>query len=421
MLEASDPIRANPGAMPRHWVSDRSRPDTEGDIAREVATVAHLSAIPGMLQLLCETTAMGFAAVARVTDKTWVACAVLDAIDFGLKPGGQLDVNTTLCLEVMHARTPIFIDHASIDPVYRDHPTPKLYEIESYISVPIIMPDGRYFGNLCAIDRHPANVSDVRTIALFKGFAQMIGVQLEADLARQNEQTALLDERAVSELREQFIAVLGHDLRSPLAAISASSRVLAKRVTDPVMAEIAQRIATNATRMSALIDDVLDFARGRLGGGIGIQFQTVDDVETRLRAVVNEISDSYPDRRLNTSINMIGRVRCDLARLQQLASNLLGNALTHGPPNGTVEIRAHVNDSDLVLQVWNDGEPIPPESLGKIFGPFWRNSTSGSRQGLGLGLHICSEIVKAHGGHLSVTSTREGGTQFTARLPLGSG
>ncbi|HEV7633457.1 MAG TPA: hypothetical protein VGO41_10755, partial [Steroidobacteraceae bacterium] len=111
MFEASDPIRASSGAKPRHWVSDRSRPDIDGDIAREVATAAQLSAIPGMLQLLCETTAMGFAAVARVTEKAWVACAVLDAIDFGLKPGGQLDVNTTLCLEVMHARTPIFIDH----------------------------------------------------------------------------------------------------------------------------------------------------------------------------------------------------------------------------------------------------------------------------------------------------------------------
>jgi signal transduction histidine kinase len=71
-----------------------------------------------------------------------------------------------------------------------------------------------------------------------------------------------------------------------------------------------------------------------------------------------------------------------------------------------------------VLEVWNAGEPIPPESLGKIFEPFWRHSVSASRNGLGLGLHICSQIVRAHAGRISVTSTRENGTQFTARLPL---
>jgi hypothetical protein len=104
--------------------------------------------------------------------------------------------------------------------------------------------------------------------------------------------------------------------------------------------------------------------------------------------------------------------------VQQVASNLIGNALKHGAPGGPVKVSAQAEDSDLVLSVWNGGEPISPENLDKICEPFWRQSSTGNREGLGLGLYICSEIVRAHGGTLSVTSSQERGTSFTARLPL---
>jgi signal transduction histidine kinase len=111
-------------------------------------------------------------------------------------------------------------------------------------------------------------------------------------------------------------------------------------------------------------------------------------------------------------------VRCDLGRIQQVASNLIGNALSHGASDRPVRVTATTDDTDLIFEVWNDGEPIPPESITKIFEPFWRNSTSASREGLGLGLHICSQIIRAHNGKLSVTSTAGDGTKFIARLPL---
>jgi signal transduction histidine kinase len=121
-----------------------------------------------------------------------------------------------------------------------------------------------------------------------------------------------------------------------------------------------------------------------------------------------------------SSINVDRSVRCDLGRLQQVASNLLANALTHGRPHTPVKFTAYSDDKDLILQVWNAGDPIPPESINKIFEPFWRHSVSGSRNGLGLGLHICSQIVRAHEGQIAVTSTAAHGTLFTARLPLGT-
>src|SRR6187431_972074 len=133
--------------------------DSAEEIRRDVQTIGRIDAVPMLLRVISETTGMGFAAVARVTDGTWTACAVHDRIDFNLKAGGQLDVSTTLCKEVREARTPVVIDQASLDPFYCDHHTPRIYKIESYVSVPIVLSTGEYFGNLCAIDPRPAKVA----------------------------------------------------------------------------------------------------------------------------------------------------------------------------------------------------------------------------------------------------------------------
>jgi signal transduction histidine kinase len=397
--------------------------DTPEEIARDISAVNQIAAIPILLDALCEITGMRFAAVARVTDSTWIACAVKDDIEFGLRPGGRLDVDTTLCIESKRSNQPIAIDQASLDPRYRDHRTPKIYGIESYVSVPIVLANGRYFGNLCAIDPAPAKVSDEKTLRLFNKFAGLIAAQLDGELSREQVQTALADERMSSELREQFIAILGHDLRNPLQAIYATSALMERKLeAGSALAGMADRIKTNARRMSSLINDVLDFARGRLGGGIGLDVDEVEDVNPGLQAVVKELQDGRPAREIVADIHATRKVRCDLGRVQQVASNLISNALDHGAPGAPVKVTARTDDRDLIFEVWNAnaGDPIPEESLGKMFEPFWRHSVSESRQGLGLGLYICSQIVGAHRGRLSVTSSREGGTVFSARFPLGA-
>jgi signal transduction histidine kinase len=393
--------------------------DTEEEIRRDVLAIGRIEAVPMLLRIVSETTGMGFTAVARVTDGTWTACAVHDRIDFNLKAGGQLDVSTTLCKEVRTARTPVVIDQASLDPVYRDHHTPRIYAIESYVSVPIVLSNGEYFGNLCAIDPHPAKISQSGTLAMFTSFAQLIGLQLETERTRAVELAALLDERAAGELREQFIAVLSHDLRNPLAAVVACGQMLRRKNGDPTaVAAIAERIDTSARRMSELIDDTLDLARARLGGGIGLQPRRVDDLGPLLASVVDELKDARPDRALISRIEVRQSVYCDPGRIQQVASNLLANALTHGSPTGAVSLLATTDESCLLLRVGNIGEPISPQHQKQIFSPFWRRGTSVNREGLGLGLYICSQIVRAHGGTLEVTSSEEAGTTFTARLPL---
>ena len=395
--------------------------ETPEEIESDIRAVSRIGAVPNLLRVLCETTGMGFAAVARVTEESWIACAVADDIGFGLEPGGHLDVNTTLCIESRAARAPIVIEHASKDATYCNHPTPRLYDIESYVSVPIMLASGRYFGNLCAIDRNPAQVSDPRVVSMFKRFAEIIALQLESELLRQQEHAALLDARASSDLREQFIAILGHDLRNPLQAIHASGELLERKLSDPVLRNIAGRIKVSVRRMSGLINDVLDLARGRLGDGIGIDIADVESIEACLSSVVIELQDAKPERKIVSRFDVEHTVRCDISRVQQLASNLLANALTHGAASSPVELSVRTDATDLILEVWNEGEPIPVGDIDKIFEPFWRHNPAGSRQGLGLGLYICSQIVKAHGGRMSVASTRENGTRFTVRLPLVAG
>src|SRR5687768_14429082 len=112
-----------------------------------------------MLRVIIEITGLRLALIARVTETRWTCCAVDDQLDFGLSERGELDVATTLCAGVRDARAPIVISHASQDPTYCGHPTPKIYSFESYISVPIVLPDGTYFGTVCALDSRPVDLS----------------------------------------------------------------------------------------------------------------------------------------------------------------------------------------------------------------------------------------------------------------------
>lgn len=393
--------------------------DESQAIARDLAAIARISAVPSLLKLICQNTGMGFAAVARVTDGTWTACAVQDDIQFGLMPGGQLDVHTTLCKESRAARQPVVIDHASQDPTYSGHHTPRLYKIESYISVPIVRPGGEYFGNLCAIDPRPHVVSDARTVTMFTVFADLIALQLENEDRHEASESALLSERATAELREQFIAVLGHDLRNPLAAVGATAELLARHRTDPDLVRLGERLRAATRRMAKLIDDVLDFARGRMGSGLDVFIDDVPNLDEALREVVNELRGANPGRTLvDTGIRIDRTVRCDKGRVQQLLSNLLGNALTHGAADQPVTVAASLQGADLVLSVANAGKPIDAENLAQVFEPYWRPHTDRPGGGLGLGLYISAQIAKAHGGAMAVRSSEAQGTVFTATLPL---
>ena len=194
--------------------------------------------------------------------------------------------------------------------------------------MPILRKDGSFFGTLCAIDPKPAKLQTPQTIGMFKLFAELIGFHLEAQERLVNSEAALLDERQTAELREQFIAVLGHDLRNPLAAIDAGTKLLGKKPIDEQGRDILSLIERSVRRMAGLIDNVLDLTRARLGGGLQLKRNSDQPLGPVLDEAVQELGASWPDRKINVDITLPAAIDCDRARIAQLLSNLLANALT---------------------------------------------------------------------------------------------
>jgi signal transduction histidine kinase len=377
------------------------------DLAKDIDAISRIGAVPVLLRVLCESTGMGLAAIVRLGAGGGTVCAVEDRIQTGLRPGERFELTTREYLSKWASDASV---SSPMDPTPTD---------DHYLWVPIMLADGRYFGNLCAVDPHPAGAPKPWVLPMFHLFSGLIGLELGKELRRGRETAELLDERAANDLREQFIAILGHDLRNPLQAIAVIGGLLERGSTDPRMAAMASRIRASTRRMSALIDDTLDFARIRLGGGLGVELIETDAVESALTDAVQELKDGHPTRHITTHIAAKCRMRCDESRLQQLVSNLLSNALNHGYADSIVRFTAVADEHYLALEVWNDGEPIPPESIENLFLPFWRNRLEKKRAGLGLGLHICNQIVRAHHGQFTVTSKLKSGTKFTVRIPLG--
>ncbi len=226
----------------------------------------------------------------------------------------------------------------------------------------------------------------------------------------------LESQRDTAKLREQFIAVLGHDLRNPLAGTLGGIRLLRREAQSEKAVHVLDMMDDTLERMGGLIDNVLDFARGRLGGGISLERRRIA-LAPLLEQIVAELISDRPDRRIDTEIELPDDLHLDAGRIGQLVSNLLGNALTHGESSEPVILQASVSDGELVVAITNQGAPISEAAMARLFQPFFRGEVRPSQQGLGLGLHIASEIARAHGGSLEVRSSLEG-TTFTFRMPI---
>lgn len=391
---------------------DALGPDFEAD----VAAIGRIDAVPLILDVVCRTTGMRFAAIARVTEDRWIACSIHDDINFGLPVGGELKVETTICQDVRENRSPVFIDNVALDPTYCRHPTPAMYGFQSYVSVPIFRADGKFFGTLCAIDPRPADVRAPHIVSLFKLLADLIALNLDAqDRIAATEETVRA-QHEMAELREQFIAVLGHDLRNPLTAINAGTHQLLKQPLDARGRAVAGLIQGSVRRMAELIDHVVDFARVRFGEGLPVQPEA-EALGPVLAHVVAEARTSSPDRQIVAEIADLPPIGCDRGRIGQLFSNLLANAVTHGAPDAPIVVRAGIAaDGWFELSVSNAGPPIPPAIAERLFQPFFRASARSSANGLGLGLYIASAIARAHGGTLGLMSD-PAQTRFTFRMP----
>jgi signal transduction histidine kinase len=384
--------------------------------AADAALVRRIRVVPSILRIVCDTTGMGFAAIGRMTDQTWTACAVLDRNGFGLRAGGRVPLDTTFCRDVGASRRPIVIEHASLDPAYAAHPAPRLYGFESYIAVPIILTSGEVFGTICAFDPKPTALLTTQILPTMQMFAELVVAQIEAEANREASRTALMDTAQVAMLREQFIAVLDHDLRNPAASLSSGLAQLERTGLDWKSSLMVGHMQQSCRRLAGLIDDTLDLVAGRLGAGILVDRRQTTALEAEFCQTLDAMRRSHPERDIVADIHLDRSVRCDPARIGQLLSNLLANALAHGAPDTPVLASACTVGSRLMLSVSNAGSPIPVETMDRLFEPFIRGMDKGDREGLGLGLFIASQIARAHGGTLEATTTAAR-TTFTFTMP----
>lgn len=229
--------------------------------------------------------------------------------------------------------------------------------------------------------------------------------------------------RTVKATRNVFLGILGHDLRTPLGAIRLGAEVML--LDDNLGARptvIASRIFTSVKRASRIVSDLLDFTRSQTSAGIPVQ-----RVETNLAMVcesmVEEVRAYNPERDILCEADERVTGWFDPARMEQVFSNLISNAVQHGSRTSPIKVSLHAEPEHAVFSVHNQGPPIPEEAIGIIFNPMSRHSQYaagdyGSHSGLGLGLYIAKEIVAAHQGRIDMDSNAEHGTTFTVRLPL---
>jgi signal transduction histidine kinase len=387
-------------------------------VPESVDAVLRMDMVPRVLETVCRITGMRFAAIARVTDDRWTACAVLDKLDFGLKPGSELVLDSTICDEIRVHRQPVIFGHASRHPVFSTHHTPRIYGLESYVSVPIMTGEGDFFGTLCAIDSEPREFDEGTVVDTLSLFASLIASHLTMAGRAAEAEKALRRELDAGVLREQFLAVVGHDLRSPLQG----ARLIAEQLGEMQQSErglrLVRHLSQSITRMGGLIDDVMDFARGRLGGGIPVSPTDRQDFAAVVESTVDEVCQGQPHCRITIQNTVSHPVAFDGKRLRQLLANLLNNAVVHGDPSEPIEVAAETAEGHVEIRVLNRGNPIPSAVLPRLFEPFVRLDSDSPRPGLGLGLYIAAEIAKGHGGSLAVESSREHGTTFTVRIPL---
>jgi signal transduction histidine kinase len=226
----------------------------------------------------------------------------------------------------------------------------------------------------------------------------------------------------VEESRELFLATLGHDLRTPLNALVLSSEVLARSgQLDDENVRTARQMANFGHVMAGMINDLLDFTRARLGGGMPVSPAPVD-LERLCCDVVEEFRVADPGHPVRVESRGTVTGEWDPARLRQVVSNLVANAIAHGEDGGPIEISVSGDEADVILTVANRGPAIPPAALPTLFDPFVRGPSAASRKGrtgggTGLGLYIVRQIIVAHRGTISVESSDPAGTRVTVRLP----
>ncbi|AUD04234.1 GAF domain-containing sensor histidine kinase [Spirosoma pollinicola] len=441
------------------------------DFAKDIERVNKIPLITTLLDVVCQVTGMGFAALARVTEDRWIACSVRDDIQFGLIPGGELKVETTICNEIRDSHQAIVIDHVRESDTFCKHPTPLMYGFQSYISFPIILKTGGFFGTLCAIDPRPAQLENPKIIGMFRLFTDLISFHLqqielleqsqlevaEKELARQQVEKSESQYRNLSDTLEQqvqertrqlqetiydlqrsnanlqqFAYIASHDLQEPLRKIQSFGDLLQAQhaVELGKGADLVVRMQTAARRMSGLIKDLLTFSR------ISTRQEATSSVPLNqvINTALQDLEIPIREAGAHIEIDLLPVVHGDFGQLGQLFQNLLSNALKFRQQDVPthIQIRAQITPATALpasvkparkvamyhrIEVTDNGIGFDSKYLDRVFQVFQRLHSRSEFSGTGIGLAICEKVAINHGGAITAISQPGLGATFQVYLP----
>ncbi|RAU82915.1 sensor histidine kinase [Pontibacter arcticus] len=393
-------------------------------LSKEIEAVKQIPMVPHMLHMLCQTTGMGFSAVARVTEDKWIACSVHDQVQFGLEAGGELPIETTLCNEIRDHRQPVIIDNVAEDPIYKYHHTPRIYGLQSYISFPIILRDGSFFGTLCAIDTETAKVNNPNTIALFKMFADLLAFHLESlDLLDQSEklQAKLLNQNKnlanANFNLDNFVYTASHDLKSPVNNLQGLLDVLSEsfsrnEINRDEIREIIQMMQSSLARFSHTVQDLTTIIMVEKdmedhGQELNV-LEVVDDVKQEISHLIDEAAAVVEVKYTEEIV-----INFSKNNFKSILTNLLTNALKYRSSERQPKVVVNLEKvaEKVQLSVTDNGLGIPPDKQDKVFSIFKRFHTH--IEGTGVGLYIVKRIMDNVGGEIQLDSEVDKGTTFT--------
>jgi len=432
----------------------------EDNFKQDIINIGNISIIPNLLNVICQTTGMGFAAVARVTDERWITCSVQDNVLFGLKPGDELQIKTTICDEIRQNPKPVIIDNVSEDKEYHDHHTPAMYKLQSYISVPIMRQDGSFFGTLCAIDPKPNSLKEFKVREMFNLFAELISFHLAGiEQAVENkkaleEKTNLLEktqvkkdeaERLNSDFKKKLIEknlslekmnseleafnyISSHDLQEPLRKIQLFTDTIEREEAGNLSEKSKtafHKIKTSAFRMQNLINDLLIYSKTKFDDR---KFE-VKDLNVIAKDVIEDLTNEFENKNVLFDIKELGKLSVIEFQFRQLLYNLINNSLKFASPERDliITLSAEITNGELnklapltkyyKITISDNGIGFDPLYSDKIFGLFQALHTKPLKS-TGIGLTIVKRIVENHHGFIKAKGVLNQGAKFEIFIPI---